>query len=402
MDHKLYNAINYSRLSFLNAKQKNTESVEEFTDRLSSLRDEIEAAGHKLTDEDMILTIISGVLTAFDTTIQCLTVDKKINEVKLEILIQKLISEDKMKNEIRGNSKSSDNDQVFHAKKFNKFKGKSTDFEEKLKKVKCYNCDRLGHYSTSCDLAKKKPYEKNSANVANQDKEYIFNVYSKTNKENVWLLDSGASNHCCYSKEAFQSMKQHTSIIKVGDARELKVMGIGSVQLKIQSECGFVNIIISDVLFVPELSVNLISIGKLAKKGYKILFEKEVCNILLENKIIAKGKCWHDNENLYELKVVKESNRMYAANEINNKWKLWHLRLGHLSIDNMKKVKAQDIEFNKDKLISEFCEECVLGKMTKLPHKTIEKDKSDDHVTIHSDLMGPMRNKSLHGSEYTG
>ena len=70
-------AINYGRLSFLNAKQKNTESVEEFTDRLSSLRDELESAGHKLTDEDMILTIISGVSSAFNTTIQCLTVDKR-------------------------------------------------------------------------------------------------------------------------------------------------------------------------------------------------------------------------------------------------------------------------------------------------------------------------------------
>ena len=100
-------ALNYNRLSFLNAKQKNTESVEEFTDRLSSLRDELEAAGHKLTDEDMILTIISGVSASFDTTIQCLTVDKKLSDVKVEVLIQKLISEDKRKNEIRGNNKSS-------------------------------------------------------------------------------------------------------------------------------------------------------------------------------------------------------------------------------------------------------------------------------------------------------
>jgi len=54
-------SINYSRLNFLNAKQMNTESVEEFTDRLLSLRDELEAGGYELKDEDMILTIMSGI-----------------------------------------------------------------------------------------------------------------------------------------------------------------------------------------------------------------------------------------------------------------------------------------------------------------------------------------------------
>ena len=86
--------------------------------------------------------------------------------------------------------------------------------------------------------------------MANQEKDYIFNVYSKFNKENVWLLDSGASNHCCFSKEAFKSMRSHESIIKVGDARELKVLGIGSVQLKIKSGIQVIGITISDVLFV--------------------------------------------------------------------------------------------------------------------------------------------------------
>ena len=125
----------------------------------------------------------------------------------------------------------------------------------------------MGHYSTSCSLPKKKSNEK-SANMANQEKDYIFNVYSETNKENVWLLDSGASNHCCYSKEAFKSMKDHESSIKVGDARELKVLGIGSVQLKTISGDNVIGITVSDALFVPELSVNLISIRILANKGY--------------------------------------------------------------------------------------------------------------------------------------
>ena len=35
-------------------------------------------------------------------------------------------------------------------------------------------------------------------------------------------------------------------------------------------------------------------------------------------------------------------------------WILWHQRLGHLSVENMKNVRVSDFELNKDKLIKEF------------------------------------------------
>ena len=51
-----------------------------------------------------------------------------------------------------------------------------------------------------------------------------------------------------------------------------------------------INLTIEEALYVPTLRTNLISIGKLAKKGYQILFEKEVCRIKLnENTIIESS-----------------------------------------------------------------------------------------------------------------
>ena len=41
-------------------------------------------------------------------------------------------------------------------------------------------------------------------------------------------------------------------------------------------------------------------------------------------------------------------------------------------VENMK--NASDVEFNKDKLIKEFCECCAFGKQIKQPHKSEEKD----------------------------
>jgi hypothetical protein len=90
---------------------------------------------------------------------------------------------------------------------------------------------------------------------------------------------------------------------------------------------------IEEALYVPTLSTNLLSIGKLAKKGYKILFDDEVCKIKLDDTTIIEGVQSKKNGNLFELKQIENQ---ALALSVTNKWKLWHNRLGHLSDQNMK------------------------------------------------------------------
>ena len=92
--------------------------------------------------------------------------------------------------------------------------------------------------------------------------------------------------------------------------------------------------------------------------------------------------------------TTKEANLACQAKEVKNNSKLWHHRLGHLGIDNMIKLRTEDIRIDHN-ISREFCKACALGKSTKLPHKTIPKDKESNDIIIHSDLMGPMRTESL-------
>ena len=59
----------------------------------------------------------------------------------------------------------------------------------------------------------------------------------------------------------------------------IPLKGIGIVELQIISKNSISNLVISDFLFVPEFSENLISIWKLSKKGYSEIFEKDICKI---------------------------------------------------------------------------------------------------------------------------
>jgi hypothetical protein len=66
----------------------------------------------------------------------------------------------------------------------------------------------------------------------------------------------------------------------------------------------------------------------------------------------------------------------------------------------LRKLKTEDVDFGNIHLRQEFCEVCALGKPKKLPHKTIEKSEMNEHVTIHSDLAGPMQTPSISNKRY--
>ncbi|KAH9671238.1 Integrase catalytic domain-containing protein [Citrus sinensis] len=83
-----------------------------------------------------------------------------------------------------------------------------------------------------------------------------------------------------------------------------------------------------------------------------------------------------------------------------DKTKLWHLRLGHMSIKGLMELQKQGVLGDEQITELDFCEDCVLGKTTR------SSFKSSTHTTcgildyIHSDLWGPAQTTSLRGNSY--
>lgn len=94
---------------------------------------------------------------------------------------------------------------------------------------------------------------------------------------NIWYLDTGCSNHMCGDKSVFAHLDETFSdTVKFGDNSAISVMGKGKVTLRTTNDivCS-----ISNVLFVPNLKTNLLSIGQLQEKGYEIFIKDGVCQI---------------------------------------------------------------------------------------------------------------------------
>ena len=404
-DSNVQNII-FLRKQFLNLKQNNNETLDEFIDRIRTSRQHLESCGHAVSDQDTALTILQGLHPAYENFVQCLTVNKDLtDDLDLEDIIQTLMIEEKRRKS-KKEEKQVENEHVFHSKYKNDMKKNKF-----FKNVKCFNCNKMGHYARDCKAPNKgkqtKRKENTNINVEIKDsKEIAFNTQeSKNNNKRTWLLDSGATSHMCCEKSLFKELKPYQSSIKVGDGRTVKVNGKGTIKCKAKiNNKETHNLTINDVLYVPDLSLNLISIGKLAEKGHEIRFANDKCEIKLANDIIIEGTRNKENKTLYELNMLNEDEQALTVQKVLSIQKpddmiLWHYRLGHLSYENMRKLKSEDVIFNNKATEKDFCKSCALGKSTKLPHRPIEK-KNNNHITIHSDLVGPMQTKSIGSKEY--
>ncbi len=115
-DRNLQNFI-FLRRRFLNSKQETNESVEDFIDKVEMLREELETVHTvEVKDEVTAMTILSGLLLAYENFVQCLTIN--IKTAKLEDVKSSLINEEKRRQEKKIDKKniSSENEQILYIK----------------------------------------------------------------------------------------------------------------------------------------------------------------------------------------------------------------------------------------------------------------------------------------------
>ena len=89
--------------------------------------------------------------------------------------------------------------------------------------------------------------------------------------EDTWLIDSGASKHMTGQKKTLSKLEEKNSPQKVslGDDYQYVIKGIGEAIYKLDSGNP---LNMKEVLYVPGLKKNLVSISTLDKKGFRVAF----------------------------------------------------------------------------------------------------------------------------------
>ena len=226
---------------------------------------------------------------------------------------------------------------------------------------------------------------------------------NRDNKCTNWVIDSGATCHMTHNISHITNYVKFSSPrdVKLGDGNVVDALGYGDVLLSYAIN-DFKGVLLKDVLFVPLLSTNLFSIPICTAKGFRVCFDECKCEVTDgSGKVITTGK--HTGK-LYYLNDVGEQANAHEQVNAASDLSLWHRRLGHLGVANVKRlINGNMVEGVKGKLTGDIgvCGPCAYGKQHRTPFPDASKSRSDSVLgLVHTDVCGRMEVRSISGSEY--
>ena len=153
--------------------------------------------------------------------------------------------------------------------------------------------------------------------------------------------------------------------VTLGDGHTLEAIGTGAAELELELPGGESKIgRLNEVLYVPTLAYNLLSVAKVTEAGKTVTFGETQGEVIDgEGEVVAAVS---KARNLYYLKCKPLKNERINSASHQSKENLWHRRLGHLGQRSLCTLKedglVNDLDYNVSKEI-DFCESCVSRKI---------------------------------------
>ncbi|KAK9133356.1 hypothetical protein Scep_012884 [Stephania cephalantha] len=143
--------------------------------------------------------------------------------------------------------------------------------------AKCTKCDKLGHEAVICKSeSQNNEVETKVVDLYDEDRIFVASCDLIEDSNKSWLIDSGCTNHMCHDKNLFRDLKPiEVKKVRIGNGGHILAKGKGTVAITTSSGTK----LISDVLYIPDIDQNLLSVGQLIEKGYKVSFEDLHCAI---------------------------------------------------------------------------------------------------------------------------
>jgi hypothetical protein len=431
------------RRNFETMSMKDTETVDQFMTSVKHLVHQIRSQGEDIPDQKIVEKVLRSLPEKFNMVVVAIEESKDLTTFTIDQLLGSLLSHEarlqrentslessfqtqatiskgrghggKSRGRGRGwrgrsqpqNASHADPDQSHARSSYDRGRGRGrTEAWVDKSKIQCHYCKKFGHYKSECY---KRPTnrEHGTAHVAEEEKVqetmfYSCHATTEPTDSDVWMLDSGCSNHMTGNKDLFSSFDSTVkNKVKLGDDHLVNVQGMGTVSVLSKNN---EKKSIREVYDVQGLKHNLISVGQLSQHGYDVVFKGIVCTIYDKppsNRVIAQIKMTSNRMYPIILKNAKtlESYSVMKPDESS----LWHQRYGHLSFDYLSQLskKSMVIGLPELEVQHQVCESCVLGNHHRevFPSAATFRAKSPLEL-VHTDLCGPMQTDSIGGSFY--
>lgn len=232
----------------------------------------------------------------------------------------------------------------------------------------------------------------------------------------LWILDSGASDHICHDPGLLQNL---TPIpipfyITLPTGNTVKVSHTDRVSIAS-------NFYLTGVLFVPNFCQNLLSIRKLVKQKYcKIIFTTDLCLMqdlsvkmpLVLGRLHKGIYLFHgqDFKNVLSFPLKSEIDLIFVSpngdfvsktcvsiSKPSTSIMTWHCRLGHLPLYKLQQLLQVHCS---DKLSVDYCSNCHQARQHKKPFPHSYIHTSSTFELIHIDLWGAYHTPTHKGHKY--
>lgn len=311
---------------------------------------------------------------------------------------ERALSSDSVKTKLlQETSSSSSHEKAFFAKSRKQNYRKNNN-------IICYSCRAKGHKSVSCPqkskddkaVAKKKS---ESSNLAVFSAVFLSGKYDKDDI----FIDSGATKCMTMHRDWLTGTKDFdVPHIRAANNQLMKVDCIGAMNFSVKTEGICKEFRVKEVLCVPDLTANLLSVSQITLMGNRVIFHSRGCEIRnAKDELLATASCV---DGLFKLDGFRSSSieRALAVASSNESKELWHRRLGHLNeadLERMRKGGVDGISY-ADTRGSLACVACCRGKQARKPFKRSSSKTKQLLELVHGDLAGKMETASIGGSRY--
>ncbi|GJY30578.1 retrovirus-related pol polyprotein from transposon TNT 1-94 [Tanacetum coccineum] len=158
---------------------------------------------------------------------------------------------------------------------------------------------------------------------------------------------------------------------------------------------------IDNVEHVDNLGFNLLSIGQICDKKYKVTFPEHDSEITRNGKVIGRGI---RKKGLYVMKLRNKPKDQICLATIDENSTLWHRRLGHANMHLIQSLASKELVRNlpRIKFDQHFCDACKIRKQAHASHKAKNLVSTTRCLELlHMDLFGPSAVRSYGGNRYT-